>query len=268
MSRPLSDALPLLSAALRAGHPLLLFCDFDGTLVEINDTPFDVFPLPTVQAALARIAAHPQATVAIVSGRDLADLKPRVGVDGIAYAGNHGLEIHGAGFEFTEPTADSLRAALNEIVTQLADAVRTMPGAWVQFKGLTATVHHRQTPADAVPELTATVQRLIAPYTDRFALKTGKMVLEVRPLVDWHKGHAVHWLTERFAIDHPEPIAVFLGDDVTDEDAFAMLPHGVTVLVGPPRPTAARYRVDQPTDVAAFLGWLDRELTGGEAKAF
>jgi trehalose 6-phosphate phosphatase len=201
----------------------------------------------------------------VVSGRDLADLVPRVGVDGIAYAGNHGLEIAGPGYQFRDPGAVERMGELAGVVGELAAELAAVAGAWVQDKGLSASVHYRQVSPELVPAVREAVERVVGPYLGRFVLRAGKMVVEVRPAVDWHKGRAVRWLADRLG----GGVAIFLGDDQTDEDAFAALPDGVTVLVGPDRPTAARYRVESPDEVARFLRWVAGALPGeGDVTAF
>jgi trehalose 6-phosphate phosphatase len=249
---PLKD----LETRIRAGRRVLLFVDFDGTLVPIREDPMACRLSDEGRELLGRIAAHPNAAAAIVSGRDLPDLRPRVGVDGLAYAGNHGLEIQGVGFEYREPGAEALAGELASVTSMLSAELAGVSGAWVQNKVLSASVHYRQTPAALVPVVKKTVDEIVRPHRERFVLRGGKMVLEVRPAVDWNKGRAVRWLWEKLAEGAPNPVAIYLGDDATDEDAFAAVPDGVTVMVGPSRQTAARYRLDGPSDVTRFLGWL------------
>jgi trehalose-phosphatase len=256
MTDRLTDRLSRLGPRLRAAERVLVFSDFDGTLVPIRDDPLACELSPEGRSLLGRIAAHPNAAAAIVSGRDLPDLRPRVGVDGLAYAGNHGLEIQGVGFEYREPGAAALVGELAAITTELAAALAGVSGAWVQNKVLSASVHYRQTPPALVPAVKKAVEQALASHQKRFVLRGGKMVLEVRPAVDWHKGRAVRWLWEKLAAGAPNPVAIYLGDDATDEDAFAAVPDGVTVMVGQSRQTAARYRLDGPQDVARFLAWL------------
>ncbi len=252
----LFDPLADLAARVRAGRRVLLFADFDGTLVPIADNPMTCELPPEGRALLARIAARPNAAAAVVSGRDLPDLRPRVGVAGIAYAGNHGLEVQGPGFEFRDPGAVALAGELAAVTAALTGELAGVPGAWVQNKVLSASVHYRQTPPELVPRVKATVERVVGPHRERFVLRGGKKVLEVRPAVDWDKGKAVRWLWEKLAAGDPDPVAIYLGDDATDEDAFRAVPDGVTVMVGPSRRTAARHRLDGPADVARFLAWL------------
>src|SRR5262245_2461975 len=112
-----------LAGRIRAGRRVVLFTDFDGTLVPICDRPLAVELPADGRSLLARVAAHPRAAVAVVSGRDLPDLRPRVGVERIAYAGNHGLEIQGPGFEFREPGSVALAGELAKVVAELTGAL-------------------------------------------------------------------------------------------------------------------------------------------------
>ncbi|MFO0851282.1 MAG: trehalose-phosphatase [Gemmataceae bacterium] len=256
MPRPLAEHLAAVGDRLRAAPRVLVYLDFDGTLAPICDRPFAVEPIPGARELLHALNAHPRSAAAVVSGRELDDLVPRVGVPGLACAGNHGLEITGPGLDFRHPEAVERRPHLAALVAELSAAVAGIPGAWVQDKGLSASVHFRQTDLDRIPDVEATVRRLHEPHRDRFVLRPGKMVLEVRPAVDWHKGRAIEWLTPRLGGGLP----VFFGDDQTDEDGFRAATDGLTVLVGPPRPTAAQYRVDGPEQVTEFLRWAVETL--------
>lgn len=258
MPDPLAAHRDTLALRVRSAPFLLLFTDFDGTLVPIKERPMECTLDADVRDSLSVISRQDRTAVAVVSGRDLADLRPRVGVDGIAYAGNHGLEIEGPGLSFREPVALQLSGELSSRVAELTAALADIPGAWVQNKGLSASVHYRQVEPDRVPRVLEVVRHVMAPArkAGRFVLRSGKMVEEIRPAVDWHKGRAVQWLTERLAAGVSDPLSIYLGDDRTDEDAFAALPGGVTVHVGTPHDTAARYWVESPRDVARFLSWL------------
>lgn len=247
-----------IESAVKAGRRVLVFTDFDGTLVPIHSDPFACRADAETQAVLAVLRDHPRSRAAVVSGRDLSDLVPRIGVLGIPHAGNHGLEIAGPGIEFREPTADRLSQDLTRIAEELATAIADVPGAWVQNKILTASVHYRQTSDELVPRVYAAVDQILEPHRDRFVVKPGKKLREIRPKVDWNKGHAIDWLIPHLAAGEPHPFVVFLGDDATDEDGFRVVAKhgGIGIRVGPVQPTAATHRVDGPADVLPLLRHL------------
>lgn len=258
MPEPLSAHLDRLAGRVRFARQVMVFTDFDGTLVPIKDLPTACFLDPAVGRTLSALAGNERVVVGIVSGRELVDLRNRVGVDGIVYAGNHGLEIEGPGFAFREPNAASMISELKKLVDYLGPALAGFPGAWVQDKGLSASIHYRQlVPAD-VPPLLDTVHRVAAPFLEaqQFVLRSGKKVLEVRPAVDWHKGKAVGWLVRRMSPLCKKPLLVYFGDDNTDEDVFAAWPGEITVCVGERQNTSANYAVRDPEEVHAILSWL------------
>ncbi|MBI5592025.1 MAG: trehalose-phosphatase [Deltaproteobacteria bacterium] len=258
MADRLAPQLDHLASNIRSAAKVLLFTDFDGTLVAIKDRPSECFLDPAVGQTLSALAGQDRIAVGIVSGREIEDLRTRVGVDGIAYAGNHGLEIEGPGFAFREPNAVSLIKELQGMVSSLSQIIAGFPGAWVQDKGLSASVHYRQmNPAD-IPRLLDVVHNVAKPLmnTQKVVLRNGKMVLEIRPAVDWHKGKTVGWLAKKMSPNCSEPLLIYLGDDDTDEDVFAAWPGGITVCVGKNRNTLANYSVNDPNEVHAFLRWL------------
>jgi trehalose 6-phosphate phosphatase len=257
MAEPLHEHLASLTPAIRAAHPLLLFSDFDGTLVPIKQHAADCYLDPTITTVLQTLDGLPETHVGVISGRSLKDLKPRVGLKELAYAGNHGLEIDGGTEFFHEPTAVGRQPELEEIVTGLEKVLNTVPNVWVEHKGVSASVHYRAVAEDAIPFVLETVQRIteIACQSGLFVLRPGKCVLEIRPTVNWHKGSAIRWLANRQIKIGDEPQIIFLGDDNTDEDAFAVLTEWTTIRVGPGT-TKARYFVNDVNEVHGFLHWL------------
>ncbi|WP_436923594.1 trehalose-phosphatase [Halosimplex amylolyticum] len=235
--------------------------DFDGTLAPIVDDPEAAWMPPTVRERVERLASCPSVDVAVVSGRALTDLRERVDVDGIAYAGNHGLELRYDGREVVNPEARRCRDAVDRVCDRLADRLAHVPGVEIENKNLTATVHVRQVPAERVPEVErsvrTTVEETVAAGVP-LEIRDGKAIREVRPAVDWDKGRAVEQVTD----EAPHGwLPTYVGDDVTDEDAFRALDDergsldGLGVLVGE-RETAADYRLESPRDVREFLDLL------------
>ncbi len=253
-TQPLFDHLPLIASALRAASQILLFLDFDGTLAPIVDDPgLACMPAATRQA-LARLASDPRFSLAIISGRALSDLRLRVDLENLIYAGNHGLEISGPGLEFIEPTAAQHLDTLAELSRHLRARLNHIPGVEVENKTLSASVHFRRAPAGRLPEIRQAVQDAVIFDAIPFHVTEGRKVLEIRPRVGWDKGMAVRWIQQ--ASPHPHALAIYIGDDSTDEDAFLALPQGITVSVGPARETSAQYFLERQELVPQFLLWL------------
>jgi trehalose 6-phosphate phosphatase len=237
----------------------VLFLDYDGTLAPIAEDPAAVQMAPAMQRVLTALVQHPRYHVGIVSGRALTDLKTRLCGQGLYLAGNHGLEIAGPGIRFQHQEAWELRPALDTLRQEMTSDLETIPGAWVEDKGLTLSVHFRRVSADRVPEVEAHLLKHVTPGIDagRLALRTGKAVLEIRPHVEWSKGEAVSWILEQIRLENPTTsvLAVYLGDDDTDEDAFRVLASaGVGIVVGSDRyGSAAQYYVESTAEVERLL---------------
>ncbi|TBR23614.1 trehalose-phosphatase [bacterium] len=239
------------------GKPrLLVALDFDGTLAPLAPRP-ELARLPeATRAALRALAARADVVVAVVSGRGLRDLQTKVGLARVAYAGNHGFELAVDGWRWTHPGVPARRAALARALADATSLCRLAHGAWVEDKGPTFTVHVRAV-RDRAGEaalragLSAALRRI-----GGLRLVPGKRVYEVRPRVDWDKGRAVELLRRLLA---PRAACVYVGDDVTDEDAFRRLAgKALTVTVGH-GPSAASHRVGS---LAAVRRLLDALLRG------
>jgi trehalose 6-phosphate phosphatase len=240
----------------RSGR-LVLLLDFDGTLAPIVDRPEDARPLPQAIAAIEELRARGDVDIAVVSGRGLADARELSGLQGIAFAGNHGMEIEGPDLREIHGEAAAARPALERVRDRLRAELGGIAGAIVEDKGLTLSVHYRMTD----PSEAGRVQDAVHAATensDELRVTEGKMVLEIRPRVDWHKGRAVEFLLAHLRPPAGAPV-LYLGDDTTDEDAFRALSawpggSGEGVLVAEADGgTAARSRVRDPEAAAALL---------------
>jgi trehalose 6-phosphate phosphatase len=252
MARHLFDALPEVHRRIARAPHLLLGLDFDGTLAPIVPEPADAALSAETVLLLRELMDRDRTTVAILSGRSLGDVRQRVGLPGLIYAGNHGLEIAGPGFDFVEPDAATRQEALGAITRELA--ARLVPMAAVEDKGLTASIHVRQTPTAFQSRVRHIVEATLAEHHELFHMTAGNMVYEIRPRVDWHKGAALRWIRQRIGVRYTA--VVFLGDDLTDEDAFAALPGEITVRIGSAAATLANYHLANPDEVAVFLSRL------------
>jgi len=238
-----------------------VFLDYDGTLTPIVERPEDALLPPSTRAVIERLARL--VPLAILSGRDLSDVRRMVGVEGITYAGSHGFDVLGSdgsarqrGREFLP----DLDAAARELEPRLA----AIPGARVERKTFAIAVHFRQVEAERIAEVDAGVTEIAAAHP-RLRRTGGKKVFELRPDIDWDKGTAVRWLLEVLGLEGTEHVPIYVGDDETDEDAFrAVREHGVGVVVrgeGDDRETAARFALRDTEETRAFL-----ELVAGIAE--
>jgi trehalose-phosphatase len=205
-------------------------------------------------STLHELANMERLQIAILSGRSLEDLAARAPLRCIL-AGNHGLEIQAEGVSFVHRNAAVLRPAISCACADLAEAVRTVPGVIVEDKGLSATVHYRQAPADLREWVRATVQMVVRRYGQRIRVKPALLALELRPAVRWDKGSALKLLLQR--VGGKRRSVVCAGDDVGDEAMFrAAPPDSVSIQVGGRSPTAARYHVSGPGELREFLETL------------
>jgi trehalose 6-phosphate phosphatase len=261
MSRALFDSLDEVAASLARADSVLLCLDFDGTLAPLVDDPAKATLNSSMRSLLTRIAGNRNVTLAIMSGRGCDDLLQRINLPGIFYGGNHGLEIRGHGLIFVEPNAVAFRPALQAVAAELSSALQELPGAFVEDKGLTVSVHYRCVEPADMEELRRVVHITLAKSPDPFRLNTGDMVFEIKPRVSWNKGRAIGWIKKH--LEKPPDLIIYVGDDRTDEDAFAVLPDGVTVKVGEENESKARYRLPDQESVGTFLSWLESTLGHG-----
>lgn len=240
-----------------------LFLDYDGTLVRIVRRP----ELATLKPEIRRLLMHLSRCLpmVIVSGRSLPDVHRRVGIKGIGYAGNHGLEISGPGWRYRMEGAARWRRLLRKVARGLLQELSNLPGILLEDKGSTLTVHYRQAGGAVRRQAAAILHRRLHPMEvgGRLRIHTGKAVWEIRPPVRWNKGEAVLWILKRPAFRGCWPI--YIGDDRTDQDAFHAVrtKKGLGIMVGPARRRgAAHVHLIDPREVHRFLGWLLDSLGG------
>lgn len=242
-------AIPSLDRDLADARRVLIACDFDGTLCPIAQSPAHVHVPPSVLDALRLISASDRITLAIISGRELQDVSKRLPVDAI-FAGNHGLEIRGAGLRFDHPCARRLRPKLKRQCEQLRELVKRWPGAWVEDKGLSATVHYRAVEDTQHHAVLCAVRRYAVRRDSPFGVRAGRKALEIYPRIGWDKGAALNHIRAKAG---PFDLCICLGDDQTDENMFHHAPDQINIRVGRGRPTKARFHLDDTSEVATFL---------------
>lgn len=244
------------TARRRAGR-MLVALDFDGTLAPIVEDPGRAALPPATRAALERLAARPDTDVAIISGRALEDLRARVGLEEIYYGGNHGLEIEGPGVQRVHEGAAASRRRIAACAELLRKRLSSIEGVEIEDKGLTLSVHYRRVARREEAERVRVVARAACEGREGVKVTEGKVVVEVRPDVDWDKGRATRFILAALeAGAGTGVVAIFIGDDRTDEDAFRALRgrgDGVVVAPAPPPDTAATAWARSTEEVVAVL---------------
>jgi trehalose 6-phosphate phosphatase len=241
-----------------------VFYDFDGTLSEIVEDPDSARLVDGAADALTSLSAA--CPVAILSGRDLADVRERIGLPGLWYAGSHGFELTGPdGTHHQNPEAAASIPVLAGAAAELNDQLGHIPGVVVEHKRFGVAVHYRNAARDRVGEVAAAVRT--AGQQTGLRVTTGREVIELRPNIDWDKGKTLHWLLDYIRDNEGAGplLPIYLGDDITDEDAFdAVDDDGIAILVrhsdDGDRPTGARYALDDPGRVREFTEQLARRL--------
>jgi len=241
-----------------------VFYDFDGTLSEIVEDPDAARPVDGAAEALIALSAG--CPVAILSGRDLADVRERIGLPGLWYAGSHGFELTGPdGTHHQNPEAAASIPVLAEAAAELTDQLGHIPGVVVEHKRFGVAVHYRNAARDRVGEVAAAVRT--AGQRTALRVTTGREVIELRPNIDWDKGKTLRWVLDYIRDNEGAGplLPIYLGDDITDEDAFdAVDDDGIAILVrhsdDGDRATAARYALDDPDQVREFTERLARRL--------
>lgn len=231
-----------------AGRHPAVFLDYDGTLAPIAPRPeLAQLPGPT-RAVLRRLAAR--GPVALLSGRGREDVAALVGLGELTYAGSHGFDI--AGPTLRREVGEGIPERIEEAAARLRRRLEGIAGVLVESKRFSVAIHFRLVDEADLPRIEEEVDAVQAQLPDLRKVP-GKKVLELRPALDWDKGQALLWLLEK--LHGEEAMPLYLGDDVTDEDAFRVIAErGIGILVAAePRETAASYSLRDPEEVRVFL---------------
>ncbi len=240
-------------------QPHVVCLDYDGTLTPIRPSPPEAILSEETRAAILKLAR--QCPVAIVTGRELRDARAMVDID-LIFAASHGFEFQfpGQPSERYGP-AETYHAAITETADRAEQCASAINGMMIERKSFSTAIHFRNTLPEDVPKVDALVGALEAAHPNLRVLR-GKKVYEFQPRIDWNKGRAVLLVAERLGA--PKRGLLYIGDDVTDEDAFSAIgAEGIGILVNEThRETAASYRLNDPAEVRVFLERLAGALAG------
>jgi alpha,alpha-trehalase len=236
---------------LREGKPAI-FLDYDGTLTPIVDDPDQAVLAEEVRRLIKNISEF--WTVVIVSGRALKDVRKLVGLENLVYAGSHGFNMVGPYDSFHEEPGKRFLPSLDIAEDKLKGPVKELEGVRLERKPYAITLHYRQAEEETVSRLENRVDEIAGQIPD--LVKTpGKKIFELRPAMDWNKGKAIIHLLEKLYPANGKVAPLYIGDDVTDEDAFKVIKNrGTGILVDDKgRDTAAEYFLSSPLEVKKFL---------------
>jgi trehalose 6-phosphate phosphatase len=238
------------------GAPRVLIC-LDVEKILCADDKVTRAP---VLRELRQLSGRPRVTVAVFSSSSRAELQAQIGIPGLVYVGNLGLEISGAGFLLVEPTAAGYADSIAQLGSRLAAKLASVPSARVENKGLTIRVVASGVAETDSEQVRHMIHEALATANHPYHLTSHEKVYEIRPRVPWTKADAVHWIRDR--LEEPGCLVIYLGDDETDDETVAALPDAITIKVGGPIQTLANYRLEGAADVVPFLNWLERMLPG------
>lgn len=251
----LFDVWRVLEKKLQTKKPILLCLDFDGTIVPIKPRPQDAILTSNRRLILRKISRCKPLTLGVISGRALRDIREKIKIKGLIYAGNHGLEIAYQNQVFIYPRAKKYVPVISKIGRELTKALKAYPETTLEKKGLSLSLHYRLLKQERVARLKKTFLQILKPYlaAQKIKLTSGKKVWELRPPIAWDKGRALLWLRQR--LSKKNIFTLYLGDDLTDEDAFCMVNkiNGISVLVGRRKNSQAKYYLKNTQDTQKFL---------------
>ncbi len=230
--------------------------DYDGTLTPIVTDYRKAFLSDGMRNTLRTLSERHK--VAVVSGRDLKDVRRLVDLDSIYFSGSHGFELSGPGdWRHVQEQAGGYLDDLDQAEQALAEALAQIPGHAIERKRFSIAVHYRQVDDQHVDDVARIVDTVLAD-NNRLLKGLGKKVFELKPALQWDKGRAVELLLKELGLDGDNSIAFFIGDDITDEGAYRVLrePNVSIVIPDGDRVTAADYTLEDCDDVQRFLDWL------------
>jgi len=259
-----SGTLIALLKKLQSAGRIILFLDYDGTLVPIKKLPVLAVISPEAQKLLKILSEQKKITLIICTGRAYTDINRLLRLKNLIIVSNHGFHIKGKNKTWIHPQVDTMLPVLRKISVRLRFLEKLFTSILVEDKKYTLTVHYRNVPKDQVTMIKNTVGAIVQQYSSFVKMTHGKKVLEIRPNILWNKGFAVKQALQMIRPAENKYASIYIGDDTTDEDAFKVLRgNAFTIKVGSNKKTSAKYFVRNPNEVLQFLKmFLDRNHRG------
>ncbi len=235
-----------------SGRKIALCLDYDGTLTPITARPEEAILSPSMREVLRELSRS--LPIMIISGRDRETVQEFIKLPQLTYAGNHGLDIDDSKTLFAEQRIEHFLPLLHEVQQILAIKLASLPGIQIEPKKYTLAIHYRNVAHAAQMVVITTTEAIVRGHSD-LKIIYGKKVLDIYPNIEWDKGKALKWLMRKFNVDQPTVYPIYIGDDLTDENAFRTLPElSMGILVGNhEHETYADFGLRNPAEVEIFL---------------
>ncbi|MBI2040428.1 trehalose-phosphatase [Candidatus Microgenomates bacterium] len=251
--------LDKITAFFKKSPVKIIMLDFDGTLTPIVKSPKEAKLSIGTRHLLQKLCQKPNLYLAIVSGRELKDIKKKIGLPNIIYGGNHGLEGEILGEKYSFPIPQKTLAVLKDIREQLNKITNQFEGIFIEDKRLTFSLHYRLADKQQMPKVKLLLQETIKPYVKKglISVVAGKMVFDIRPKVNWDKGSFAKLVTDQmYTQTKIPPVIIYIADDTTDEDVFRRFNKEITIKVGKDQQSSAKYSLKNTKEVFKFLEWM------------
>jgi trehalose 6-phosphate phosphatase len=235
---------------IRENKRVVMFLDFDGTLVRIASMPGNVRLEDGMRDVLRKLAAHRNVTLAVISGRQRAELQHYIGIRKMKYMGLYGWESNG---NKRVPYTD--RVALARMLVELLVKLPAYPGVWIEPKRSTFSIHLKGASGETQRQMRQHVKQRVKPLRETLRVMANLRDVEVAPVSIGDKGVAVRKFLDEPAMRGALPI--YFGDDLSDEPAFAAARKGISILVGKRRTTRAQFCLRGPGEVATALSRME-----------
>jgi trehalose 6-phosphate phosphatase len=248
---------------LKQADRLVVFLDYDGTLSPISSCPNKAALPNLTRKTLKDIVKNKKITVSIISGRMLKQVKKMVGIKGIYYAGCHGLEMENNALACFSGKLKKAKIIIKHAKLELKKSLKDsmfLRHVKIEDKGLALGLHYRRAKKHDIKRIRKIFYATIKPYmlSKDIVLEKNKKVLEIKPNINWDKGSYCIYFLSKIKCGHKKVLPVYIGDDKTDESAFAALKgEAITVFVRGERKTSlAKYYLDSTSEVRKFLKHL------------
>lgn len=249
-------------ALLKNNPAKVLLLDFDGTLTPIVETPEKAKLLKETRKLLENLSQKPLVYLGIISGRQLEDLKGKIGLKNVIYGGNNGLEGEILNEKYFFPVKRETMKVLKVIRRELDQIANKFKGVFTEDKGSMLSFNYRMVNSQQISKIKPLFNRILRTHAgDLVTAVGGKKVYDILPNANWDKGYFAKLVIRKVAAQvKRSPLVITIGDDETDEDTFQTLKNAVTITVGRKQKSTAKYYLKNTEEVINFLGWINSKI--------